>query len=736
MDRKTHIEVCVRIRPLVVSKESSTSYLRQHLPNGNRARSRGAGTPRPNKLATPRGRRSAPSTPRSSPRSTFGKSADDDDNNSAIDDSNDSSAWDVSPILNAQGHTDTAVQHGQSAMTGRTTSYTLDHVYGPASTTRDLYDKSVLGLVHAAMDGYHASVLAYGQTSTGKTHTMTGTASQPGLIPLAIHECFDYLRRQTAPREYLLRLSYMEVYKEHIRDLLQPTTQQHHHQQPIRLFDSTEGLVIKGLKEEVVTSPEEVLTLLAEGESRRQVGATSMNAHSSRSHTIVRLWIESRALPDNLHAQQPHAAQRTKSTSSTTSSLASSSRIGGNSLRVSSLSLVDLAGSESVRLTGNNDRRQEGHYINQSLMTLGKVVYALSEMEDKKEASTPSSRRNQTKHIPYRDSKLTRLLQPSLSGNAQVVLVCCISPLTNHLEESHSTFKFAMRAKKIPQKATIQEETPDERSLLQSYRDEIEDLRKQLLEAKQNKPPANPAADLLAAASFASTDGPLVEDVVSEDEIQELVTSIQTMEKLILKSKPLSPVNASLNSQVPKQSAEDLLDSMLADDDWDDNGDDEEDLIALATTKSEASKQSSTASMSKQSGTSNSLQTPVRATDSLQQEEDSRDLEIELSRIQGLLGSVLKKRKQQSSLNSTANASEVLELRAQLEQHEAASTIRKADSSFLQKQLEEKEDLLAEISKLLEQMEQRQNTLEKDNAKLRRQLVAYQDTFGDLEEDS
>ena len=562
---------------------------------------------------------------------------------------------------------------------------------------------------------------------------MTGTTSQPGLIPLSIRGCFDYLKHnQLHPREYLLRLSYMEVYKEHIRDLLGDGSST-----PIRLFDTAaDGLVIKGLREEVVTSPEQVFSLLAEGESRRQVGATHMNAHSSRSHVIVRLWIESRALPEaNGNLSSHPGPQRFTSTSSSTSSLASSSRLGAH-VRVSSLSLVDLAGSESVRLTGSNERRQEGHYINQSLMTLGKVVYALSEMGDANYSGGSNTKKSlKQQHIPYRDSKLTRLLQPSLSGNAQLMLVCCISPLAQHVEESHNTFKFATRAKKIPQKATIQE-APDDRTLLQSYRDEIEDLKQQLKEAEAAKKilleQGSPSSQTSPLQQQQQRSGSFLEDVVSEDEIKELVSSIQTMEKLILKSKPMSPMM--------HQRPEDLIDS----EDWDAyndtaNIDDEEDLIALATTKSEGATSTSTSVNTPATKSSSQQQTPAPIVRQVSAAEDETDknLQIELSRIQGLLGSVLKKRKTKqqqqqqngggpffSSMHSSSSSDkEVLHLRAQLEQQELASTIRKADSSFLQKQLEEKDDLLLEVSKILEAVEQRQVQLEKENASLRTELA-------------
>lgn len=254
-------------------------------------------------------------------------------------------AWDV-----IDG--DTARQSDKTEQVkGRTHSFTLDKVFGTTSSTQQIYDVSVKSLVVSAMQGYHSTVLAYGQTSTGKTHTMSGTKSDPGLVPLAVQECFRLVKdgtldeSQSSPREYLFRVSYLEVYKEHIRDLLCTSNNQ-----PIRLFDGPNGLLIRGLKEEVVTTPEQVFDILRKGEKRRAVGATNMNQHSSRSHAMVRIWIES-------------------------------STTGGDNkstTRVSSLSLVDLAGSESVRLNGT-DRREEGQYINKSLMTLGQVVLSLSD---------------------------------------------------------------------------------------------------------------------------------------------------------------------------------------------------------------------------------------------------------------------------------------------------------------------------------------------------------------------
>lgn len=528
---------------------------------------------------------------------------------------------------------------------------------------------------------------------------MTGTPTSPGIIPLAIHQCFQCLEKE---REYLIRISYLEVYKEQIRDLLADGASQ------IRLFDHREqGLIIKGLREEVVTCPKQIFEILAQGEKRRKIGATNMNQHSSRSHVMVRLWIESRSV-------EAGQGRRSNNNSTTFAKGPNGGGKGGTPVRVSSLSLVDLAGSESVKLHGANEaRRQEGHYINKSLMALGKVVYALSERSKQDGSKTSSA----PQHIPYRDSKLTRLLQPSLSGNAQMVLICCISPLATHIEESHNTFKFAARAKKVQQKATIQESV-DEKTLLQTYREEIEALRQQLLDAKKQQ-------ETLLQAQQQEVSVTEEEDI--DDEVEELKLAIRKMEHLIVKSKAPSPA-----APIVKTMSEDeFIDAVIGDDDDDDNEDDEEALLALMT----ETQKSSGATQSPMS--QSQPVTPTRGMPSAK-EDTSADMHTELHRIQGLLGSVLKKRSRgpkspnKAEINGVAppgtsiqRNSEVNQLRAQLEEQEVASSLRKADASFLQKQLEEKDNLLAEISKVLEQVETRQLQLEAENASLKKQLALY-----------
>ena len=529
---------------------------------------------------------------------------------------------------------------------------------------------------------------------------MSGTKDEPGLVPLAVKECFRLVqegvvddRQAGSPREYLFRLSYLEVYKEHIRDLLAPTPG------PVRLFDGPNGLVIRGLKETVVTTPEQVFEVLRKGEKRRSIGATNMNQHSSRSHAMVRLWIESSTPGEK------------------------------SSARVSSLSLVDLAGSESVRLNGT-ERREEGHYINKSLMTLGQVVLSLSDASAAATESTPNKKKDAS-HVPYRDSKLTRLLQPSLSGNAQMVLLCCISPLATHLEESHNTFKFATRAKRIEQRAHINKVDDSEETLLQTYREEIEDLRKQLKEAQEQR-------RLLEAQQTAASPTAAKGDTSLEataDEINELVEAIQSMEQLILKSRPQDDRNGiktGTDTTASKNTDTSLIDSHLAK--LLEQDDDDDDLLIDDVYHSVAPR------------------SPTSTPTSTGKEKNQATEEVlhkELTRIRGLLGSVLQKRgvtttsisnlprrsldKEFASFpatptqdeNSMMNSAttEVESLKKQLEEQQRSTNLRKADSSFLQSQLKEKDELLVEVSQLLEAVEKRQNELEQENADLKKRLA-------------
>ncbi|XP_059299107.1 kinesin-like protein KIN-7C, mitochondrial isoform X1 [Lycium ferocissimum] len=309
-------------------------------------------------------------------------------------------------------------------------AYSFDKVFGPATTTRHVYDVAAQHVVGGAMEGINGTVFAYGVTSSGKTHTMHGEQKSPGIIPLAVKDVFGIIQ-ETAGREFLLRVSYLEIYNEVINDLLDPTGQN------LRVREDAQGTYVEGIKEEVVLSPAHALSLIASGEEHRHVGSTNFNLLSSRSHTIFTLTIES----------SPRGGSQ------------------GEEVALSQLHLIDLAGSESSKTETTGLRRREGSFINKSLLTLGTVISKLTD-----EKST---------HIPYRDSKLTRLLQSSLSGHGRVSLICTVTPASSNTEETHNTLKFAHRSKHVEIKAS-QNKIIDEKSLIKKYQREISCLKEEL----------------------------------------------------------------------------------------------------------------------------------------------------------------------------------------------------------------------------------------------------------------
>ena len=333
------------------------------------------------------------------------------------------------------------------------------------------------------MEGYHGTVFAYGMTGTGKTFSMQGTATSPGVIPLAITDIFSFIR-ETPHREFLLRVSYLEIYNEKIHDLLKPAAEAGigpgAPQEEIKLReDPKRGVFASPLKEEIVQSPTQLLRVIARGDQSRRTNSTKYNAQSSRSHAVVQIVVESRERPF-----------RGKGLSDKRAPLVP----GG--VRVSTLSMIDLAGSE--RAAENKERRTEGAHINKSLLTLGTVIARLS--GDKDSAGNPTDKDG--KHLPYRDSKLTRLLQPALSGNSLVSILCTIqlgsqgsvATANGHTGETLNTLKFAARAKNnIVSHAKKAEEAlgsgtdAGSRVLLERYRMEIQSLRSELDNQKKGQ---------------------------------------------------------------------------------------------------------------------------------------------------------------------------------------------------------------------------------------------------------
>ncbi|KII86718.1 hypothetical protein PLICRDRAFT_163991 [Plicaturopsis crispa FD-325 SS-3] len=345
------------------------------------------------------------------------------------------------------------------------------------SENKPVYNAVARSHVCAAMDGYNAVIFAYGQTASGKTFTLSGDESQPGIIPRAMKDVFSYIRR-TPSREYLLRTSYLEIYNEAIHDLLAPPSSSSS-SSPVQIQGAG---VLSPLREEVVTSLKGVKAVLERGEGNRRTASTDWNERSSRSHSVFRLVIESRErgsgsgsggegegeggsgrmTPGNGHPLPLPGGPRLQAR-------------GGRSVQTSVLSLIDLAGSE--RATSDKERTREGKYINTSLLTLGSVIGTLAE----------NAAKNKSDHVPYRNSKLTRLLQPSLSGNARISVVCTINPDVGAVPESMSTLLFAQRIKRVQLNAQ-RKEVVDTDALIERYRKEIEDLKARLAEREAEAP--------------------------------------------------------------------------------------------------------------------------------------------------------------------------------------------------------------------------------------------------------
>ena len=321
-------------------------------------------------------------------------------------------------------------------------TFTFDGVYFVDSTTEAIYSEMAFPLVDSVLDGFNGTVFAYGQTGCGKSYTMMGVrdpATQLGVIPRTFEHIFDRAAT-TSSVKYLLHASYLEIYNEEVRDLLGKEVKRKMElkEHPLK------GVYVQGLSKHRVGNIPSLEKVLDLGSRNRSVGETLMNVDSSRSHSIFTIEIESSQMMEN----------------------------GKENIRVGKLNLVDLAGSERQSKTGaTGDRLKEATKINLSLSALGNVISALVD--------------GKSKHIPYRDSKLTRLLQSSLGGNTKTLMVACISPADNNYDETLSTLRYANRAKNIKNKPKINEDPKD--ALLREYREEIERL-KALLEGNPNLP--------------------------------------------------------------------------------------------------------------------------------------------------------------------------------------------------------------------------------------------------------
>ncbi|XP_025886631.1 kinesin-like protein KIN-4A isoform X2 [Solanum lycopersicum] len=337
-----------------------------------------------------------------------------------------------------------SVVHGKPQVQIGTHSFTFDHVYGStASPSTAMYQECVAPLVDGLFQGYNATVLAYGQTGSGKTYTMgTGFKDgfQTGLIPHVMNSLFNKIETSKNQAEFQLHVSFIEIHKEEVRDLLDSVsvnkseTANGHNgkvtipgKPPIQIRESSNGVItLAGSTERSVRTLKEMADCLEQGSLSRATGSTNMNNQSSRSHAIFTISME----------------QMRK----TGSNDGNSNECMTEEYLCAKLHLVDLAGSERAKRTGSDGLRfKEGVHINRGLLALGNVISALGDEKKRKEGV----------HVPYRDSKLTRLLQDSLGGNSRTVMIACISPADINAEETLNTLKYANRARNIQNKPVI-----------------------------------------------------------------------------------------------------------------------------------------------------------------------------------------------------------------------------------------------------------------------------------------
>nr|KAF6505693.1 kinesin family member 17 [Rousettus aegyptiacus] len=335
--------------------------------------------------------------------------------------------------------------------------FTFDGAYYMDHFTEQIYNEIAYPLVEGVTEGYNGTIFAYGQTGSGKSFTMQGLLdppSQRGIIPRAFEHVFESVQCAENTK-FLVRASYLEIYNEDVRDLLGPDTKQ-----KLELKEHPEkGVYVKGLSMHTVHDVAQCERIMETGWKNRSVGYTLMNKDSSRSHSIFTISIEIYAVDER----------------------------GKDHLRAGKLNLVDLAGSERQSKTGaTGERLKEATKINLSLSALGNVISALVD--------------GRCKHIPYRDSKLTRLLQDSLGGNTKTLMVACLSPADNNYDETLSTLRYANRAKNIKNKPHINEDPKD--ALLREYQEEIKKLKAILAQQMNpnnlsallsNQVPLNPA---------------------------------------------------------------------------------------------------------------------------------------------------------------------------------------------------------------------------------------------------
>ena len=361
-------------------------------------------------------------------------------------------------------------------------TFPFDYVYPMETTQREVYDQVAFPIVDSIFQGYNGTIFAYGQTGCGKTFTMMGIITDPqlrGVIPNAFDHIFGFIKTEGESRKFFLRCSFVEIYNEEVRDLLGNKDKK----LDIR-EDPKKGTFLKDLTYVTIKNPADIDKSLDTGNKNRHVGATSMNDQSSRSHSLFTVYLEIEEKGENNNSR----------------------------IKSGKLNLVDLAGSERVGKTNATGQTfDEGKKINLSLTALGSVIDALSQNR---------------KYIPYKDSKLTRLLADSLGGNTKTVMFANISPASYNYDETLGTLRYASRAKLIKNAPVVNEDPKD--ALLRKYEEEIKALKEKLANGGNIN-------DILEEVSEESDDG---DDAEVEEENKQIVKNFKKKKSVYLGDDP------------------------------------------------------------------------------------------------------------------------------------------------------------------------------------------------------
>ena len=327
--------------------------------------------------------------------------------------------------------------------------YAFDYAFDENINQEEVFNKTVLPLIDCVLDGFNCTIFAYGATGAGKTYTMFGNDNNPGLIPLCLINLFSMIDNLKDTKTINVKLWYLEIYNENLRDLIKLDINDNNSQQIDIREDPHKGSTVYGITEMSVSSSQEVLSILRKANKNRTTESTNANEVSSRSHAVIQIQVEVKEKSEGIEVE----------------------------IINSKFSLIDLAGSERASATQNKGIRLiEGANINRSLLTLGNCITALSE------SSTNNDITKNSRYVPYRDSKLTRILKDSLGGNSKTVMIANISPSVVSFDDTYNTLKYANRAKNI--KTNVVKNTYNVQHHIANYEGIINNLKKEVNDLK------------------------------------------------------------------------------------------------------------------------------------------------------------------------------------------------------------------------------------------------------------